>query len=172
MSIKIRLAREDDAEELCGLLNEIIEIGGTTAMEESLDVDLFKHYFLTGDHCICCHVSEDEDGAITGFQVLGRHPELPADWADIGTFARVHPRVYGVGKALFPASCAYLERHGFSTINATIRADNSRGLRYYEKMGFTTYKTTKSVPLRDGTLVDRFSKAYHLNGTEMVREIN
>ncbi|WP_216825408.1 GNAT family N-acetyltransferase [Kiloniella sp. EL199] len=162
MSIKVRFAREDDAEELCGLLNEIIEIGGTTAMEESLNVDQFKHYFLTGDHCICCHVSEDDEGAITGFQVLGRHSELPGDWADIGTFARVHPRVYGVGKALFSVSCQYLVGEGFSTINATIRADNSSGLRYYEKMGFTTYKTTKAVPLKDGTLVDRFSKSYHL----------
>ncbi|WP_218044823.1 GNAT family N-acetyltransferase [Kiloniella majae] len=167
MSIKVRLAREDDAEELCVLLNEVIEIGGTTAMEESLDIDQFKQYFLTGDHCICCHVSEDEDGSITGFQVLGRHPELPKDWADIGTFAKVHPRVYGVGKALFPISCAYLVRKGFSTINATIRADNTSGLQYYEKMGFWTYKIAKSVPLKDGTLVDRFSKSYHLEGCNL-----
>ncbi len=162
MSIKVRLASEEDAEELCVILNEIIEIGGTTAMEESLSVDQFKHYFLTGDHCICCHVCEGEDSSITGFQVLGHHPELPKDWADIGTFARMKPRVYGVGKALFPVSCKYLVRKGFSAINATIRADNTSGLRYYEKMGFTTYKTTKAVPLKDGTLVDRFSKSYTL----------
>lgn len=166
MSIKVRLASEDNAEELCVLLNEIIEIGGTTAMEESLSVDQFKHYFLTGNHCICCHVSEGEDSSITGFQVLGRHPELPVDWADIGTFARVHPRVYGVGKALFPVSCAYLIRKGFSTINATIRADNTSGLQYYEKVGFATYKTAKAVPLKDGTLVDRFSKSYELNSAK------
>jgi ribosomal protein S18 acetylase RimI-like enzyme len=70
------------------------------------------------------------------------------------------PKIRGVGTALFAATLSAAEELNIEFINATIRADNTGGLAYYEKMGFRTYRTLESIPLRDGTLVDRIQKRY------------
>ena len=161
--ITVRTATLDDAAELCTILNEIIQIGGTTAIESPLTEDEFIAYFLHGGSHLCCFTAIDESGVLAGFQALERHSELPDDWADIATFARVKPKTAGIGRALFNQSKFYAAGSGFSAINATIRADNHGGLMYYEKMGFETYAVKKNIPLSDGTMVDRISKRLLLN---------
>ena len=47
-----------------------------------------------------------------------------------------------------------------TAINATIRADNAGGLRYYNRMGFETYSINRGIPLKNGLEVDRISKRY------------
>ena len=155
-----RLATSDDAHELCEILNEIILIGGTTALETPLTEDEFASYFLQGKNHLCCYVAVDDLEAIAGFQALERHSKLPDDWADIATYARVKPKVAGVGTALFAASRLYATQSGIKAINATIRADNEGGLTYYDKMGFQTYSVSKNIPLKGGTPVDRISKRF------------
>ena len=162
MKINIRPAIDEDAPELCALLNEIIEIGSTTAFENPLRPEEFKAYFLSGTQFISCHVAVGEDGSLLGFQALECNPKLPDGWADIATFARSVPKVPGVGKALFTKTHAHAKASSIAAINATIRADNTSGLAYYEKIGFTTYKTDVAVPLSDGTPVDRISKKFDL----------
>ena len=125
----IRIATSDDTDEMCALLNQIIDIGGTTALETRLTQDQFENYFLQGESYICCHVAIDAQGLIAGFQSLTRHAKLPDNWADIATFARVNPKTPGVGTALFARSCLYAKNSGFVAINATIRADNKGGLQ-------------------------------------------
>lgn len=153
----VRHARQDDLGELCSILNEIIEIGGTTAFEVRLSEAEFRSHFLDSKHFICCFLAE-KMGLILGFQSLSRHPELSEDWADIATFSRASPRVRGVGTTLFESTLALAKRKKIRWINATIRADNKPGLAYYTKMGFSDYSISKNLPLRDGTLVDRISK--------------
>ncbi len=160
--IATRVAKLNDVHELCSLLNEIISIGGTTAIETLLAEEEFRGYFLQGDSCLCCHVAENELGSLEGFQSLTRHPKLPDDWADIATFARVKSQTGGVGTALFAESKLYAQQSGFVAINATIRADNEGGLNYYEKMGFQTYSVSKDIPLTDGRRVDRISKRFFI----------
>jgi len=154
----IRLVRLDDAQELCGLLNEIIEIGGTTAYETPLTEDEFRNGFLLGERHLCCYVAIDFLGALAGFQVIERHPELPDDWVDIATFARVAPRIKGIGTALFAKTIGHAREAGVTAINATIRADNKGGLTYYERIGFRTYSVAKDIPLNNGKKIDRISK--------------
>ena len=156
--ILVRMANIDDAPQLSELLNEIIQAGGTTAIETPLDPEEFADYFLRGKNYISCFLAEDENGLSLGFQSLETHSRLHADWADIATFARMHSKVRGIGTALFAHSKTHAENAGFLAINATIRADNIGGIAYYEKMGFRTYATAKGVPLKDGTVVDRVSK--------------
>jgi GNAT superfamily N-acetyltransferase len=121
-------------------------------------------YFLAGPNLVNCFVAEDEKTRILrGFQALERSSELPEDWADIATFARAEPKIPGVGAALFAATRLRSRDLGLRAINATIRADNTGGLIFYEKMGFEDYKTTKAVPLKDGTPIDRISKRYWVN---------
>jgi L-amino acid N-acyltransferase YncA len=161
--ITIRPATAADIPALCDLLNAVIRIGGTTAIETPLSHAAFDAYFLGGDLCLGCLVAEAAaTGELLGFQALERHPELPADWADIATFARPDAKTSGIGTRLFAATQARARALGVIAINATIRGDNSGGLAFYSKMGFADYKVTPQVPLLDGRKVDRISKRYLL----------
>ena len=147
-----------DAKELSEILNEIIAIGGTTAIEQTQSVHTINHYFFNGPDCICCFVAVGSGGELLGFQGLSRAAKLPADWGVIATFARVNGTQKGVGSALLPATPAFAKARGIAWIDATIRADNTGGLAYYDRMGFETYATAKDVPLQSGLCVDRISK--------------
>lgn len=155
--ITLRPARPDDAAPLAALLNTIIIIGGTTALQTPFDPAGFADAFIGGPTVLSCQVAE-ADGAAIGFQVLLRDPALPFDWGDIGSFARQAPRVRGIGSALFPATRAAALALGLAAINATIRADNVGGLAYYSGLGFEDYPLARGVPLADGAPVDRVSK--------------
>jgi L-amino acid N-acyltransferase YncA len=158
--VQIRQATPADAAALSEIVNAIIAIGGTTALETPLSAAEFDEHFLTGRDCIFCLMAESASGEVLGFQCLGKHPDLPTGGADIGTFTRRVPRIPGVGRALFQHTVAFARQSSIVAINATIRADNASGIPYYEKMGFATYRTAKAVPLKDGTPVDRVSKKY------------
>lgn len=157
-AITTRAATLEDVPQMCALLNEIIEIGGTTAFEMPFTADTLATAYLTGDDHIGCFVALDGAGDVAGFQALLRHDGLPQGWADIATFARARPKLPGVGAALFAATRGFAQTASIVAINATIRADNTGGLAYYDKMGFVTYAVEKGRPLQDGTPVDRISK--------------
>ncbi|WFU06871.1 GNAT family N-acetyltransferase (plasmid) [Rhizobium sp. CB3171] len=157
----IRTAVIADAEELCSLLNEIIRTGGTTALETPLSATEFAEWFIDGEFALACHVAE-HDRLLVGFQSLSLYGDPPKGFVDIATFARANPNISGVGSALFPATRATAEELGFEFINATIRADNLRGLAYYTKMGFEDYDRLIKVPLLDGRPVDRVKKRFKL----------
>ncbi len=161
MDLSIRVAKAEDVPELTQLLNEIVAIGGTTAREDPMTEVAFQAHYLAGPGFVSCMVAEGADGVLYGFQALARHPDLPDDWADIGSYARPGgPK--GVGRALFPATCQAARAVGARTINAMIRADNVPGLGYYAAMGFRDYDRVKDRPLKDGTLVDGILKRYDL----------
>jgi len=164
MGLDVRPVRDEDADELAELLNEIIARGGTTALQEPFTGAALAQAYLTGPDVICCFVAVDrETGRLEGFQTLGRYPDLPADVGDIGTFARVGGTQRGVGSALFAATRAEAKARGLAEINATIRADNVGGLTFYGRMGFADHSVMKDVPLSDGTPVDRVRKRYPLD---------
>ena len=163
LDLEIRPARSDDAPGLADLLNEIIARGGTTALEEPFTPQALDRAYLTGPEVICCFVAIDAaSGRHEGFQTLGRYRGLPRDIGDIGTFARVGGTGRGVGAALFAATKAQARRLGLAAINATIRADNTGGLAFYNRMGFADFSVRAAVPLQDGTPVDRVNRRYDL----------
>lgn len=166
--ITTRPARRGDAVQMTALLNEIIATGGTTAHQTPLTAEKMLTHYITPKTTVSCIVAVDDD-EIIGFQSL-EWPDptwhstnkLPADWADIATFARLGMAGRGIGTALFIDTLAAAKRARVATINATIRADNAGGLRYYSRAGFVDYKTAINVALKDGTLVDRVSKRFDL----------
>lgn len=160
--IVVRPVRPSDVPILCTLLNAIIRIGGTTAHETPFTPERFSAYFIDAPNCISCFVALDFNNVPCAFQGLEQNDGLPADWVDIGTFARPEDKVPGAGTALFAATRAQAHSMGFVAINATIRADNTGGLAYYGKMGFENYKVDRAIPLKDGRPVDRISKRYLL----------
>ncbi len=163
----IRAATSSDSRGLSLLLNEIIEVGGTTAAETPFSPAEFETAYITGGHCVACFVAESESGSeLLGFQSLSIKEKLQAGWLDIATFARAEPKVKGVGSALFDMSKAFAIENDYDFINATIRADNVPGLGYYGKMGFQDYSVAKAVPLKSGLLVDRISRKYALKTSD------
>lgn len=162
-TISVRPTKPADIPALTVLLNDIIAIGGTTAYQEPLTEQAMAAKLLNGPQCIGSFTAFDpHDGVPAGFQYLSINPGLPANWADIATFARAAPKVPGIGSALFAATAAFAGEKGFDAINATIRADNEGGLAFYSKMGFEDYAVARAVPLKDGTPVDRISKRLDL----------
>ncbi|MEM9046605.1 MAG: GNAT family N-acetyltransferase [Pseudomonadota bacterium] len=161
--IVVRPMMREDVPEACAILNQIIEIGGTTAFEIPFSETLFVQSYLEGTDKVCCHVAVDSDGQVAGFQWLGTYENLPEDCADIATFTRRAPVLKGAGRALFQETEKTARAMGFKSINATIRADNAQGLSYYDKMGFRVFSVEYGVRLRDGTPVNRISKRFDLS---------
>lgn len=161
--LTIRPAGGPDAAALAALLNVIVRAGGTTAIEQELSPDEFDDWFISGPHARACHLAQ-RGAEILGFQTLGDYGPLPPGWVDIGTFTRQEDRVPGVGTALFAVTRQAAAAQGFSTINATIRADNAGGLAFYARLGFRDHGRTPGVPLCDGTPVDRIHRRFDLSG--------
>lgn len=160
--ISIRRAGALDAGQMSELLNQIIQIGGTTAYTSAISrQDLAAKMARNADRS-AWHLAEDDAGHLLGFQWIAPYPPLPDTAADIATFVRVGKTGLGTGSRLFQASTAAARALGYTWINATIRADNAGGLVYYQSRGFEDYHRQKDVLLANGQRVDKISKRYDL----------
>jgi hypothetical protein len=129
-SSRARASWDQDAPELTVLLNEIIRRGGTTAWEELFTADSLAKTMLIGPDVISCFVAlSAQTGKLLGFHSLLRiHDGLPTI-CDITTFVRIGQAKKGISSSLFAATIVEAGKNDFIAINATIRADNSGGLR-------------------------------------------
>ena len=161
-SLTIRPAHADDTEGMRTLLNEIIRVGGTTAITNELSPDEMREWFISGENVVSCFVAVDFYGFVVGFQSLSKYDTLPADWVDIATFASRSRHKSGVGSALFARTREAASRLGFAAINATIRVENVGGLAYYSRMGFETYLVEDGDPQAHGRVFNRVLKRFTL----------
>ncbi len=159
-----RAATDEDVTGMCALLNDIIEIGGTTAHQKPFDAARMQRHYLSPPRRISCVVAENQS-LILGFQCLewsdpdwSGPDKLPADWAIIASFVSPGLQGHGLGQGLFSMTRRAAKAAGVTAIDSTIRADNLAGLAYYTGLGFTDYGVFRDVPLRDGTRVDRIRK--------------
>ena len=153
----VREALPKDVYELAALLNAIIKTGGTTAYQTPKNSAFFDALICEQDSLVIVHVAELE-GQVIGVQWV--EPLDGREIAGIATFAQVGVVQKGIGKALFATTSKACQAAGYSAIDAVIRADNSGGLAYYEKMGFKDHSVAKNVPLTDGTPIDRVRKRF------------
>ena len=160
--LTIRSARAADTEGMRTLLNEIIRVGGTTAITNELSVGEMGEWFISGEKVVSCLVAVDSDGAVVGFQSLSKCEGLPSGWADIATFASRSRHKSGVGSALFARTREAASKLGFTAINATIRVDNVGGLAYYSGMGFETYLVEEGDTQAHARVFNRVHKRFHL----------
>lgn len=155
----VRPATLADAADMADLLNVIIRIGGTTAFQKEVTAKGIESFIRKLSTTGCIHVARNKTtDALLGYQSLEAYPDLPPSLGIIATSSKVGGTKRGVGTALFSATSKAAPILGFTEIDATIRADNTGGLAYYSRMGFLGHSVAKSVPLDDGTLVDRISK--------------
>ena len=159
----VRQATPQDAQGIISLLQAIVNNGGTTAFQGKVPADFLTPVLAGTMPRGICHVAE-ADGELLGFQYIFPLEGGPQDRATIATFAKLGSTKKGIGAALFGATKAAAICFGYRDIDATIRADNSGGLRYYGRMGFVDHHVTPGVPLSDGTPVDRVTKLLDLRG--------
>ncbi|MBW4962499.1 GNAT family N-acetyltransferase [Sulfitobacter sp. CW3] len=160
--IKVRRPIALDAADMARLLNEIIKIGGTTAMTRAVTGDDLKQWMASNPDQSAWHVALDSDEKVVGFQWISPHPDLPTEACDIATFVQVGRTGLGIGSALFSATSDAANQLGYIWINATIRADNTGGLTYYQSRGFRDWHYDEGVALASGQIVDKISKRYDI----------
>ena len=156
MSIEIRQARPTDAKALSDLLNVIIEAGGTTGHRNPFDAERMLHHYIQPERGIGCTVAEDGD-LVLGFQSTvwtspGDAP-IPANWAIIASFVSAKAQGRGVGRLMFQTTMARAKASGVIAIDATIRKENTGGIAYYGRMGFSDYRSSQNTISKKLTLV-------------------
>ena len=158
----IRSAGQLDTKPMAALLNAIIAQGGTTALTQPVTAADLAAKMAAYAGRTAWHLAEDDAGAVLGFQWLAPHPKLVPEAVDIATFVELGRTQLGIGSALFGATCQAARALGYRWINATIRADNSGGLAYYQSRGFQEYGRESNIALADGTRVDRVHTRFDL----------
>lgn len=158
----IRPAHDLDAGEIASLLNEIITIGGTTALTGDVSREDILGWMSRAHAAGAWHVAETEEGEILGFQYIAPNSDLPLEAADVATFAKPGRQGMGIGSKLFEATREAAKRLGYSWINANIRADNESGLAYYQSRGFENYGLIEGYQMADGRAVNKILKRLDL----------
>lgn len=150
------------AAEMSEILNDIIAIGGTTALTKPVASADIVQWMAFAPGRSAWHVAENDAGRVVGFQWIEPANYLPAEAAEIATFVRPGQTGLGIGSVLFRATEAAARALGYRWINANIRADNSGGLIYYQSRGFEDYGRIPDYELDDGSRVDKVLKRYEL----------
>lgn len=158
--IHVRRAGQLDTRGMADLLNDVIAEGGTTALTTPVTSDDLAEWM--GHPRSAWHVAEDDAGRVMGFQWIEPAGYLPAEAAEIATFARIGHTGLGIGSALFRATEAAARELGYGWINANIRADNAGGLAYYQSRGFEDYGRIEGYRMGNGQIVDKVLKRYDL----------
>nr|WP_252737361.1 GNAT family N-acetyltransferase [Citreicella sp. C3M06] len=159
--MSVRRAAALDARDIAELLNEVIAIGGTTAMTDAVGpVDV--QAWMQSDPRAIWHVAEDDAGQILGVQWIDPHPEHGGSVGQISTFARSGKTGLGIGSKLFEATKQAARMAGYAWINAEIRADNAGGLIYYQSRGFEDWGRIDGYVMRNGQTVTKQLKRYDL----------
>lgn len=159
--ITVRRAGPMDARPMAELLNEVIALGGTTAITEPVTHEDLLNW-MEADPRSIWHVAEDATGQIMGFQWVDPHLRLGETVAQIASFARVGKTGLGIGSKLFDATKRAARTAGYAWINAEIRADNEGGLIYYQSRGFEDYGRIEGYVMANGQVVDKVLKRYDL----------
>jgi L-amino acid N-acyltransferase YncA len=159
--ITVRRAGPMDARPMAELLNEVITLGGTTAITEPVSREDLLNW-MEADPRSIWHVAEDATGQIMGFQWVDPHLKLGETVAQIASFARVGKTGLGIGSKLFDATKRAARTAGYAWINAEIRADNEGGLIYYQSRGFEDYGRIEGYVMANGQVVDKVLKRYDL----------
>lgn len=141
--IRTRPAIANDADAMSALIIPILQSWNSARRG---DAEHMVKYYITHPDNVQCTIAEDETGRLVGFQSLilpgENNPyDTPTGWGEIGTYVSLDAGRGGIGRALFSESQKAALSCGLETIEASIGADNEKGLGYYSAMGFRTYAT-------------------------------
>lgn len=160
--MKVREAATDDARAMSEVLQEIV---AQTGLERRTEPSFVRSNYIDHPEHVRCTVALDEQNKLIGFQSLIRSwPDnpynVPLGWGIVGTHINPNAHRKGLGTALFETTKAAAEEAGLAKIDAYIGSDNPGALRYYEVMGFRTYRKTEDIVQKAFTVgSDAYSRA-------------
>lgn len=145
--MRVRPAVVGDAAAMSAVLRAIIAESGR---DRPSDLAFVLATYIVHPDRVACTVALDEEDVVAGFQSLrraraGNPYGTPVGWGIIGTHVAPLATRKGVGSTLFAVTREAAREGGLARIDATIDESNARGLRYYEALGFRTYRTGGST---------------------------
>mgnify|MGYP000494983366 CR=1 FL=1 len=115
MTLHIRPAKPFDAAVMAALLNEIIAIGGSTAMTRPVTAEDLRQWMAEPGSI--WHLAENDKGAVQGFQWVHRRADLPPDTnillLPLMFFTVYRPLLQGTHPPLLPGFEIIVEDDGF-----------------------------------------------------------
>jgi L-amino acid N-acyltransferase YncA len=148
LSIAVRPAKVEDAEQILAILNPVIAEGLYSVFDKQLTVEAERDYIRSAPARRTFLVAVDTaTDRVIGFQVLDQFEASYTGAFDhvgvMGTYVAQDYRRQGVASALFAASFIAAREAGFEKIATYVRADNPAALATYQAHGFTIVGTAK-----------------------------
>jgi L-amino acid N-acyltransferase YncA len=155
MARVIRLATEDDAEQILAIYAPIVrdtpisfevEPPTVAAMRQRITDTLARFPWLVCDRC----------GELQGYTYAGRHRARAAyQWSvDVSVYIHAQSRRSGVGRALYGALFRILAMQGFCNAYAGITLPNPASVGLHESLGFQPVGIYRSVGYKRGAWHD------------------
>lgn len=136
----IRKATPEDAAGVFEVLSPIVRTGMYSAIDPDLTVEQERDFIQSIHPRGWMIVAEDaESRRILGFHTLepfAAYSKVFDHVAIVGTYVELNQHRRGVGRALCAESFERAREAGFEKVFTYVRADNPRGLAFYEEMGF------------------------------------
>ncbi len=158
MDIAVREARPDDAEEVVGILNPVIETGEYTVLDGPFSVEEERRFISSFPPRGIFHVAESRpNGRVVGFQTMEPFAAYTHAFDHVGiiaTFVDLGCRRQGIGKRLFAATFDAARQKGYEKIFTYVRGDNLAALVAYAKCGFRIVGTAQRHAKCGGRYVD------------------
>jgi len=155
MTIDIRLAGRDDANEIAAIYRPFVEstiISFETVAPEPHEMADRIAATLTRYPWLVC----ESDGEIAGYAYATKHRERKAYQWSVDTSAYVHPRYWrrGIGGGLYRSLFAVLSAQGFVNAYAGIALPNPASVGLHESAGFQPVGIYRSVGYKLGAWHD------------------
>lgn len=158
MKTDVAPLREEHFAELRGVLDAVAREGRYLAFLQAPPVEeafAFYRSILDRD---CAHFVALVGGRVVGWcDVLPPYGESRAHVGILGVGLLPEFRGSGNGAALMSAAIARAWEKGLTRIELTVRSDNLRAKRLYERLGFAVEGTNRHAFCVDGQYFDAFS---------------
>ncbi len=158
MDLLVREARPEDAEDIVGILNPIIEAGVFTAFDTPFTVDTEREYILNFPRRGVFHVAVNQKNKkIVGFQSMEPFATYTHAFDHVGvlgTYVDLLHRRQGIATCLFKSTFEVARHKGYEKISTFIRADNLAALATYLNNGFYIVGTARKQAKFNGKYVD------------------
>jgi L-amino acid N-acyltransferase YncA len=150
-SARIRLAKEEDANEILAIYSPFILNTSYTFETDVPSEGEFRERirtYLQAYPWLVCEMNNE----IAGYAYAARHRERSAyQWSvESSIYIKDDYHHTEVAKALYSALIEILKKQGFVNVYAVINLPNDKSVRFHEKCGFTWFATYEKVGFKLG----------------------
>jgi len=156
--IAIRDARVEDAEDMVGILNPIIEARIYTALDTIFSVEQQRAFVRSfPQRGIFLVAADTTSNRVVGLQDVSPFGDFTPAFDHvgvIGTFVDLNRRREGIATQLFAATFDAASKKGYEKFFTYVRADNDAALQTYLRHGFRVVGTAQRQAKIDGRYID------------------